>query len=306
MKGIIILPKYLEKYWTPTTPTFENVLSAQAPLFYGISNALNFNLVYADEVRVPNTTDVVFMFGVPYHNRPSLVPGLLDLNKHIKLVMYPGDLQYYDNLLCYKNRLKVFERCDLILSGSKEYFSKLYPEFLSKHRFVPFFFSPTMRYKAFNINRNPKMRCLLSGSLNPDVYKLRAFIHDSRPNLIEYKPPTYIGSDYVKLLNSYFCCVATSSIFNYAVAKYFEIPASGSLLIGNDIDDLRIAGFIPDRHYVSITKENVLDKIEHCLRNPKEYESVRKDGMTFVRENHSVDIRVRQIKAMLEELMDNG
>lgn len=303
MKGVIILPKYLEQYWAPTTKEFENVLSAQAPLFYGIRDQFEFDLVYADEVVTQASTDVVIIFGVPYHNRPNLIPGLLDLNKNIKLIVYPGDLQNYNNPVCYENRLKVFERCDLILSGSYEYFAQLYPEFLFKYKFLPLSFSPTSRYTNLAINNNPKMQCLLLGSLNPKVYPLRSFIINSRSKFVNYQAPTYVGSGYAKILNSYFCCVSTGSIFNYAVAKYFEIPAAGSLLIGNEVNDLKDLGFVAEKHYISVTKTNVLNKIQHCLENPKEYERIRQAGTEFVRKNHSLDARLYQIKILIEKLM---
>ncbi len=97
MKGVIILPKYLEKSWTPKSSPkgldFNNILSANASFFYIIRDALGFGLRYADEVHVDSDTDVVFMWGVPYHNRHKLIPGLVDLNKNIKLVLWPGDIQ---------------------------------------------------------------------------------------------------------------------------------------------------------------------------------------------------------------------
>jgi hypothetical protein len=144
MKGTIILPQYLSKHWVPKQPgDFSAISSVTGPLFYAIKDSFGFDLKYADEVSVSSNTDIVIIFGVPYHNRPKLIPGLLDLNKDIKLVIYPGDIQCYDNPMCLENRLKVFDRADLIISGSHEYFASVYPQFLYKYEFLPLFFWAT-------------------------------------------------------------------------------------------------------------------------------------------------------------------
>lgn len=308
MKGVIILPKYLEKLWTPMSGSdgldFNNILSANAPFFYVMRDTFGFDLKYADEVDVDYDTNVVFMFGVPYHNRPRLIPGLIDLNKNVKLIMWPGDLQCYGDKRCLENKIKVFERCDLIVSPVHEYFVKLYPQFLSKYRFMPKFFSPYNRYVKLPFNNAPKMRCLLSGSLNPQVYPLRSFIKNKGGAVVDYKPPTYKGDSYAKLLNSYFCCVATSSIFNYAVAKYYEITAAGSLLLADETNDLKKAGFVPNQHYIPITKSNAIKTITQCLKNPSDYEHIRREGMKFVRKNHSVNNRMDMFKVVFEEVLN--
>jgi hypothetical protein len=305
MKGIIILPKYLETLWTPKTgvegPDFNTVLSNSAPFYYAIRDTFKFELKYADEVDVDSNTDIVIMFGVPYHNRPKLIPGFLDLNKNIKLVMCPGDIQCYGNEICLENRIKVFERCNLIIVHTYEYFAKIYPQFLSKHLFMHNYFSPHERYMQLLFNDKPKMKCLLSGAINKKVYTLRALVKNCE--YVDYKPANYVGDSYARLLNSYFCCVTSSSIFNYVVAKYFEIPAAGSLLLADETEDLKMAGFIPYKHYVPITKKDAYIKITECLKNPENYNDIRREGMEFVHKNHSVINRMELLKVVFDNLM---
>jgi hypothetical protein len=309
MNGIIILPKYLSGHWSPKVTNgkedFSNISSVTQPIWYAIRDAFGFDLVYADQVDVPPNTDIVVMFGVPYHNRPNMIPGLLDLNKNIKLIMYPGDIQCYDNPVCMANRLKVFDRSDLIISGSHEYFAKQYPQFLFKYRFLPLFFGPDNRYTVLPYNNSPKVRCLLSGSINSKIYPLRTMIKSTAKN-VDYRPATFAAGDaYARLLNTYFCCVTSSSIFNYALAKYFEIPAAGSLLIADETNDLIKAGFIPHQHYLPITKVNASLVITECLEQPAKYEHIRKAGMEFVRENHSINKRIETLKILFEETIND-
>jgi len=301
MKGVIILPKYLESFWIPNDSNFNSVLSANAVFFYSMRDTFGFELRYANEVDVGSDTNIVFMFGVPYHNRPKLIPGLLELQKNTKLVMWPGDIHCYESKECYTNKLKVFDRCDLILTPVHEFFMKLYPQFIEKYRLMPKFFAPDERYTRLSINKKPIIKCLLSGSLNPDVYPLRSFlVHKEN---VDYKAPIYVGDNYARLLHSYFCCVATPSIFNYALSKCFEIPAAGSLLLTRETADLKKAGFVANKHFIPIDRTDVLVKIKQCIENPEDYMSIRRQGMEFVRKNHSVNNRMVWLKEIFSELM---
>lgn len=307
MKGTIILPRWLKELWTPKVGPegldFNNVLSANAQFFYAVRDVFKFDLRFADEVNIDSNVDILFMFAVPYHNRPKLISGLLDINKNTKLIMWPGDIQCYGNKECLENKIKVFERCNLIVSPVYEYFEKLYPQFMSKHRFMPKFFSPEKRYTQLLFNENPKMKCLLSGALNKEVYPLRSLVQ--RHNNVDYKPPIYVGDNYARLLNSYFCCITSSSIFNYVVAKYVEIPAAGSLLLANETEDLKRMGFIPYKHYVSVTKENVFEKINECLKHPVNYNNIRIEGMKFVHKNYSINNIIKWLEKVFDDLLNN-
>jgi len=301
MKGEIIIPKFYENLWGPT---FKNTLGVRAPLWYALKERYGFNITFVDDVNVSRDTDLVLMFGVPYHNRPNLIPGLLDLNKNTKLIMWSGDLQCYGNKECLDNKVKVFNRCDVIISQTNEYFIEMYPQYLDKHEVMFHFFSPVSRYTNFKFNNTPKMRCLLSGSANKDVYVLRDFIIKGNSKYVDYHPPKFLGNEYAKKLHSYFCGVATSSIFNYVLAKHLEITAVGSLLLANETKDLEMAGFIPYKHYVPITKMNVFKKIIECVDNPNNYVDIRHSAMKFVRENHSLDNRVEQFEIILNKLFN--
>jgi len=309
MKGLIILPTIYEKIWapkeTPSGPDYSQVEGSNAWFWHSIHDTFGFEMRYADEVDVDSDTDIVFMFGVPYHNRLKVPPGLLDLDKKIKLVMWPGDLQCYGNQECLDGKLKVFERCDLITSAIYEFFKAKYPQFLFKHEFVPRWYAPAERYLNLDFNESPKMKCLVSGHCysNPRVYPRRVYMIEKGEGMVEWGPPGYMGDSYAKLLHSYFCCATSSSIYNYAVAKHYEIPAVGSLLLTNRTEDLDRVGFIPGKHYVPISTENCIEKIRHCLENPEEYTNIRKEGMKYVRENHSLKNRMERFGKIFNRLL---
>jgi len=303
MNGVIIIPKFYETHrdrWVPEA----TATSVFAPFFYELKCKYRFEMRFIDEVDVPDNTDVVIVFAVSLHSRPNLIPELVNLNKKTKLIIFTGDLQCYDNQLCLDNKIKTFERCDLILSFSHEYFKKMYPQFLSKYEFFPHFFSPYDRYAKLPFNHNPKNKCLLCGFGYQPVYPLRSFILDNQTLNIRYEPPIYVREKYAELLHSYLCCVSTSSVFNYALAKCFEIMATGSLLLVNETEDFKKLGFIPYKHYLPINKINVFDAINYCIYYPNNFASIRKAGMKFTRENHSIINRMEQFEEILNKLFN--
>lgn len=301
MRGLIIIPKFYEKLWQRNSQSTMNVMS---PLWYEIQDRFGFDIRFADEVNVTSDIDVVLMWAVPYHNRPRLIPGLLDLNTNTKLIMWSGDLQCYNNKECLENKLKVFERCDVIISQTNEYFTKMYPQYIDKNEIMLHFFSPHNNFVSLSFNDNPKMKCLMSGSRNRSVYTFREYIIKSHHKDIDYAPPVFKGPAYANLLHSYFCGIATASIFNYVLAKYFEIPATGSLLLAEETEDLKISGLVPYKHYIPITKNDVFIKITECLKNSDAYNDIRKEGMDFVRKNHSVINRVNQFEKILVKMLN--
>lgn len=110
-----------------------------------------------------------------------------------------------------------------------------------------------------------------------------------------------INKSYAETLNKYFCSIATDSIYHYGLAKYFEIPAAGSLLLGVRTPDIDRAGFVPWAHYIPISEVNMLAQIEAVLIEPHAFSDIRKIGCSYVRHNHSVRNRIRQLQALIEE-----
>jgi hypothetical protein len=180
----------------------------------------------------------------------------------------------------------------------------MYPQFLAKNETMLHFFSPHERYINFKLNEKPIMKCLLSGSLNKEVYTFRQFIVNKKHSTIDYRPPQYQGDSYSNLLHSYYCGIATASIFKYVLAKYFEIPATGSLLFAEETEDFKLSGMLAHKHYIPITKENVLSVVDECLKNPNNYMDVREEGLRFVHENHSVMNRVDQFEKILYKVFN--
>jgi spore maturation protein CgeB len=116
----------------------------------------------------------------------------------------------------------------------------------------------------------------------------------------------YRGVDYYKWLLEFDAIIAavasSSSIYNYVVAKYFEIPSSGALLIGQYSPDIDRLGF-NDINCLLFTKENFIEKLNHYRNNPEKYLEIRKAGRELIKERHKISDRVRLIR---KTLIDNS
>ena len=298
MHGIVIAPKFYEN----------NAWKSEA-LYNKLCKKYNFSYICTDSPNLDGY-DVAIIQSVPYHNRPAIPPGLLDAK--CKLIGEFGDLQCWDNEECIKNKEILFNRYDLLVGAYYERMEEWYPHYLYKYIHWPQYFAPYERYSCLSINPNSRMRCLLIGSYGGHAYPLRQHIVNSRnqyPNngYVDVVGPWQIPfSQYPKYLNNYFCSLVFPGVNNVPVAKYFEVPAAGVLLLAKEIKELTICGFKPNVHYVPVTRDNVFDKIKSVLANPNAYVKIRAEGVEFVRRNHSDVNRVGAFREIFDRLWPNG
>src|SRR5260370_32940446 len=76
-----------------------------------------------------------------------------------------------------------------------------------------------------------------------------------------------VGRGYAEKITRYRAAFTDSLIYGYVVAKYFEIPATGALLVADDAvsGPLKELGFKENRHYFPVSKENLEERIKYVL-----------------------------------------
>lgn len=268
-----------------------------------------------EDSKIPSDIDLL----INYSNTGDQI---VELDKRIKLITWVGDVnippgtpeQIGSRL---KKRIEIYERSDLILSSMGSYFRRKYPQFVYKMIFFPKHYGYYDHFCDVVFNKDPEMKCLLSGSTPEATYPIRAYVKrhanldlvdryvSTVPDCMAKEIPmwAYVGEDYVNLLNSYFCCVTDSSIFKCMVGKYFEIPAAGSLLLADRTKDSDEAGFVSGTHYVAVTRSTVLYQIRDCLCYPEKYDRIRREGMMFVRVSHGPSARFEKFKRVIREVI---
>lgn len=302
MRGLIIIPEQYKSRWTDSYKI----------LLDRVSIEYKFPLIYSDNPDIHPDTDIVIFYATPIHCAPErLVEKLLNLPSRIKTIGYMSDCQSYGKKAFKQTMNLCLERFDRILTPSWEYFCTEYPDHVNKSRFFPNFIAPKERYELLEENMLPLNRCLVSGAQNPSVYPLRDFILKNKDDRMEViLPPywnqhNYVGANYALLLRCFHCAVTCSSIFKYAVAKYFEIPAAGTLLLAEDCEDVRICGHVPWETFIPVHEDNVLSQINYVLNispDNGQIKRIKKQSREFVLKYHTVNNRFETFCKVIEEL----
>jgi hypothetical protein len=162
-----------------------------------------------------------------------------------------------------------------------------------------------------DFNNNPINKILLSGSVT-SAYPARKKVKNlmsQNPHIALLKVMYKIyGINYTKKLNEYLCCFTCclNDHTPYIVTKFFEIPASGSLLLAYDADikqPLNGLGFIDGVNYMSCTLKNINDKINYIVdpKNRTEIDTIRKNGYEFVLSRHKLSNRVDILNTIINK-----
>ena len=220
---------------------------------------------------------------------------------------------YIDDLhRCLNIKNFILPRFDYIFCTCAYTFNKFYP-IIEPEKII--WYPHNINNKFFiEFNKHPQNKILLSGSTHPRVYPFRYFVYklsktNKYPiNILEqlsyvYPSHQYYGHEYIKYLNQYICCITccSNSETPYVVNKFFEIPASGSLLLAYDEyikEPLKELGFIDGENYISATYDNITEKIAF-ITNPDNrilIDRIRLNGYNLVWNNHKLSDRIKIIE----------
>lgn len=212
-----------------------------------------------------------------------------------------------------EGKLAALSECDVILSSYSYLFDEFYPELRGRKTAmsVPHAASPDF---VVPFNSQPENVVLLSGCVN-SFYPLRMqmqTLHEKEggPRIAWHRHPGYterfdyandarIGSGYAQVIHRYRAGFTDGAYFGYTVAKHFEIPATGALLVADSSisGPLLQLGFVENVHYISVSAENLEEKIRYVLdeRNRAETDEIRRRGQQLVLDNHRTADRARFI-----------
>lgn len=233
--------------------------------------------------------------------------GRLDCKKFIL-----ADDLHCDTEKMRKMKLVSFALCDTVLSTYGYVWNRFYPELQGAKKvvWVPHSASPDF---LLPYNHHPENAIFLSGAISRH-YPLRqqvkslfdqgsyAIAYHGHPGYhckYDYKQDKDVGLGYAKRINSYRAGFTDSLLYEYVVAKYFEIPAAGALLFADDAvtGPLRQLGFIQNEHYLPVSKDNLETQIQYVLgeSNHDELDEIRRRGQRLVWKQHKTSDRAKQI-----------
>lgn len=228
-------------------------------------------------------------------------------------VIWVDDLHWWDQKM-RTGKTVAFALCDTVISTVGYLWNKLYPEFAGTKRvvWIPHSASPDFMVPYNDRPENALFVSGASGIYYPMRNRVRALLQQGNYSIVSQDHPGYysfdydrhqsVGSAFAKKINQYRAAFTDSSIFNYTLAKYFEIPATGALLVADDAvsGPLTQLGFIGHQHYLPVSENDLEEKIAFVLdeRNHYELDQIRRKGQELVWSRHKSSDRARQIDAV--------
>jgi hypothetical protein len=205
---------------------------------------------------------------------------------------------------------------DRILSTYAPCFADFFPDAdASKVTWVPHAAGPDF---LLPVNDAPARVVFVSGAVS-EKYPLRAAMRDlalRRPELarlhehpgyhtgFDYGRDARVGRGYAEAMRSCLAAFTDGLRYRYLVAKHFEIPATGALLIAGRAcaGQLAALGFDDGVHYLSASADDLEEVVERVLDplNRAGIDAIRRRGHALVHARHTTEHRAAQIAALCE------
>lgn len=167
-------------------------------------------------------------------------------------------------------------------------------------------FRPQNRWRRYDIGclgahtahkypfRNKVRRFLLSQNNLKFFKKERVYDHD--------------GVKFSKALNRLKSCFTDASIYKFTLMKYFEIPACGTLLFGEQTEELKTLGFRDGVNFVEVNEDNFHEKFDYYIRGMgrKDLKAITYNGRDLILKRHTWQIRVRELLTNIKEILKSN
>ncbi len=210
------------------------------------------------------------------------------------------------------SRVPPFVLADKIIAAYANRFEEFYP-FVRKGADLVWVPHSASADFVVPLNEAPEPAIFVSGAMTshyPLRLQMKAFHEERCLPIVYVEHPGYhcefdhesderVGKGYAKNIARHLAAFTDGLMYGYAVAKFFEIPATGALLLGEQrmAGALASLGFRDGVHYLSVGPENLKSRIEEALdrNNRKAIDEIRRQGQKLVLERHLVDHRAKQI-----------
>ncbi len=316
---ILILIKPFWKNLPKHKPKFESIVAIEnfAEVRYWHNNG-NIQKIIK---RLDFIPDFIFHYDIAWGY--ALSPNITGLDK----INIPKGCLVIDTHFSPVERCKYFEKnkIDLIFSTTKSSFLQTYPKYKDKFRWFPFSINPNV-FKDWRLKKD--IDFLLIGQLYDRVKKtgyqtntpkgryqfredvlnqmrgVKGFVFHSHPGHMA-PASALLNEKYAKELNRSKIFFTCGSTLKYPVLKFFEAPASKTLLLAEPVQDILDLGFKDGVNFVACNQSNFYEKAMYYLKNEKERMKITENGYQFIRSDHTNDIRAKKFVDDVREYIRN-
>lgn len=231
-------------------------------------------------------------------------------------------------------RRKYFKenKIDLIFSATKHPFLKVFPEYKSKFRWLPWSINPSIMKDwkmkkdidsllmglvyvdkenvgkhTLPIKTPPKGRYAFRDMVFEKMKDEAGFVFHPHPGHRTVKSELLIvNEDYAKELNRakiFYTCGSRNSTGGIAVLKFFEALACRTLLLAEPNKDIEDLGFIDGENFIACTVDDLVEKTNFYLNHPQECERITNNGYLLAHQKHTNDHRAKGFLKEVKEIL---
>lgn len=301
LEGLAQIPGYVPMKPRPEGTTLEEWLSSMCTNVFGS----------------PRLPDAIILWeldgGIGQTSNRSNDEDWARIEELVEIIVFADDLHYFtDKARAAKE--KSFRRASQVLSTYAYLLPVWYPSISAKKvHWLPHSAGHYFTYGPGRLTTPQESKLLVSGALSTKWYPCRTAASrfcEQYPNKFTcLQHPGYgartVGRDYYpSVIANHTAALATSSILNYVVGKFFEIPATGTLMVANQQTEplLKALGLEKDKHYKSYDcslDSSLVDLVDE-VSSPESVsaiDSMRRSAQDVIRSRHTVMHRVWQIHA---------
>lgn len=204
---------------------------------------------------------------------------------------------------------------DLALFAYKHYISSFKDKISCKIGWLPWSVNTNV-FKPYFLDRQYDVTLL--GSMTPSTYPLRVKIRDelrkrSDIKFFTQKAPSsswnlnpkkiLMRESYARIISQSKILIFDTSIYNYALGKFYEGMACETLVMAPLPYDGKELHFEPGYNFVTINEHNFTEKIEYYLTHKDEREEIARRGYETIKKYHTTEIRAEQLVGYLKEIV---
>ncbi|MFE0558230.1 glycosyltransferase [Paenibacillus sp. NPDC058910] len=258
------------------------------------------------------TPDFIYIDNFTHNRRINTLPtGLNEVNIPKGILLH--DVQRRKD--AFRSYL-LSNDIDLIFVHYRDAFHKYFPELRNRLRWMPnHVYKPIFhKYKVkktidyLTMGRVNKLYPLRKEIVSKSR-KLKGLIIHEHPGYKSFtnedKESLFLDEKYAEEICRAKMFLTCGSRYDFAVSKYFEVPACGTLLLASNFSELTDLGFKDKKNFISINKNNFLKKAKYYLEHEDERKKISREGYKLVKSRHLTDIRVREFVNELWNFLGN-
>jgi len=224
-------------------------------------------------------------------------PGIEKVNDIIKINI---NVDYEANVKIQDNHFKK-HRYDLIFSIVQSSLDIMKEHNVCKRLYLLPFSVDTNIYKKLKLKKEYDVCAVYK--VRDGQYPNRGKIHDILNKMnIKTITRTVVKKNLIKAINESKIIITSNNRFGHLSMRYTETLACGGFLLADRPKDLDKLGFVDGKHLVLYKNlKDLKSKIKYYLNHGKEREEIAKNGMNYVRANHSCERRVKEMTDIIKK-----